>query len=220
MKKLLVVCFILSFCLFTACGSAEEINLETSSAVIEQPSPEESSSAEIPLEDIDVDDTAIVDEMNSGEETEAAIEEEIVDPMEDSPIVLMDTVLFAQRDVNVRSGPGTDYDKVGALSVNTEVTVTGQDKESGWYQIEYEDGVAFVSDSYLGEDKVVVSTAPTTSADTPGSSNPPATTSNTTPTPTPPSDNQNTQNNNDSSSDWFTGDDMMNALQWHQGMTP
>lgn len=77
--------------------------------------------------------------------------------LEDSPITLMDTILFAQRSVNVRSGPGTDYEKLGTLSTNQEVTVTGRDNESGWYQIEYNGSTAFVSDSYLGEGKVVVS---------------------------------------------------------------
>lgn len=68
----------------------------------------------------------------------------------------MDATMYAQKTVNVRSLPNTDGEKLGSLSTNDEVKVTGQCTETSWYRIEYSGGVAYVSDSYLGNDKVVV----------------------------------------------------------------
>ncbi len=70
----------------------------------------------------------------------------------------MDTTMYAQQTVNVRSMPNTDGEKLGGLSTNDEVKVTGQCVETSWYRIEFEGNVAYVSDSYLGNDKVVVQT--------------------------------------------------------------
>lgn len=68
----------------------------------------------------------------------------------------MDATMYAQKTVNVRSLPNTGGEKLGSLSTNDEVKVTGQCAETNWYRIEYSGGVAYVSDSYLGNDKVVV----------------------------------------------------------------
>lgn len=68
----------------------------------------------------------------------------------------MDATMYAQKTVNVRSLPNTDGEKLGSLSTNDEVKVTGQCAETSWYRIEYNGGVAYVSNSYLGNDKVVV----------------------------------------------------------------
>ncbi len=68
----------------------------------------------------------------------------------------MDATMYAQKTVNVRSLPNTDGEKLGSLSTNDEVKVTGQCAETSWYRIAYSGGVAYVSNSYLGNDKVVV----------------------------------------------------------------
>lgn len=70
----------------------------------------------------------------------------------------MDATMYAQKTVNVRSLPNTDGEKLGSLSTNDEVKVTGQCAETSWYRIEYSGNVAYVSNSYLGNDKVVVQT--------------------------------------------------------------
>lgn len=70
----------------------------------------------------------------------------------------LEATMYAQRTVNVRSMPGTDGEKLGGLSTNDEVKVTGQCVETSWYRIEYNGNVAYVSDSYLGNDKVEVQT--------------------------------------------------------------
>ena len=68
----------------------------------------------------------------------------------------MEATKFAKSTVNVRSIPATDGEKLGGLSTNDEVKVTGKCNETGWYRIEYAENVAYVSDSYLVDEKVIV----------------------------------------------------------------
>lgn len=81
----------------------------------------------------------------------------------------MSATKYAKSTVNVRNLPDTDGEKVGSLSMNQEVTVTGQCNETGWYRIEYNGNTAYVSDSYLVDNKIETqaeSTAGTTASDT------------------------------------------------------
>lgn len=80
----------------------------------------------------------------------------------------LDKTMYAQKSVNVRDLPSTDGQKLGALALNQEVKVTGQCAETAWYRIVYNDGVAYVSDKYLGDSKVeeVAQAAGTTSTAT------------------------------------------------------
>ena len=68
----------------------------------------------------------------------------------------MSATMYAQRAVNVRDLPDTSGNKIGGLSTNQEVSVTGQCNETGWYRISYNGSEAFVSDKYLGDSKVEV----------------------------------------------------------------
>ena len=203
---MLSVILIMAFVLFGCNDDGESVEENSISTVSE-----ETDNGEDSEEETVVNETT---ESVSEDNVEGAVEEEQTDleendkeevPTEDSPIAPMDIVLYAQREVNVRSGPGTDYEKLGALAVNTEVTVTGKDKESGWYQIEYEETVGFVSDAYLGEEKVEVTIAPNSTVEQ---------------TSEPASSSSAASDNGESSDSWFDGDDMMDALQWHQQMTP
>lgn len=71
----------------------------------------------------------------------------------------MSATMYAQRAVNVRDLPDTSSNKVGGLSTNDEVAVTGKCNETGWYRISYNGSEAFVSNNYLGENKVEVKQA-------------------------------------------------------------
>ncbi len=66
----------------------------------------------------------------------------------------MDATKYAKSTVNVRSLPTADGEKLGGLSTNDEVKVTGKCNETGWYRIAYADGIAYVSDDYLVDEKV------------------------------------------------------------------
>ncbi len=59
--------------------------------------------------------------------------------------------MYATAKVNVRTGPSTDYEKLGSLAVAQEIAVTGQCVETGWYRFAYEGGTGYVSDAYVSE---------------------------------------------------------------------
>ena len=67
----------------------------------------------------------------------------------------MTKTMYAKSSVNVRSLPNTEGEKVGSLSKNQEVSVTGQCNETNWYRITYKDTIAYVSNDYLVKDKLV-----------------------------------------------------------------
>lgn len=61
-------------------------------------------------------------------------------------------VMYASGAVNVRKGPSTDFERVGALAYGQEITVTGQ-ADTNWYEIMYGEEAAYVSNKYLQNDK-------------------------------------------------------------------
>ncbi len=68
--------------------------------------------------------------------------------------------MYAKTSVNLRNLPSTDGEKVGRLSSGQEVTVIGKCVETGWYQIQTEDGsVVYASDSYIVSEKPQTQTA-------------------------------------------------------------
>ena len=61
------------------------------------------------------------------------------------PYVAVDVTL------NVRSGPGTEFDKVGSIPPGSAVEITGRNADSSWWQIRYPTaagGLAWVSSDY------------------------------------------------------------------------
>jgi uncharacterized protein YgiM (DUF1202 family) len=77
---------------------------------------------------------------------------------------------YAKQQVNVRKGPGIDYEKTGSLSTNEEVTVIGlvPTDHGDWYQLgdEERNVVGYVSATYLVDTKVTVSTSNSSSSGT------------------------------------------------------
>ena len=67
----------------------------------------------------------------------------------------LDKTMYAKQSVNVRDLPNADGNKLGGLSSAQEVHVTGQCEETSWYRIEFEEGIAYVSNSYLADEKPV-----------------------------------------------------------------
>lgn len=70
-----------------------------------------------------------------------------------------DETLYATGAVNLRSGPGTSFDRLGSLSAGDSVhrVGIGTGTADGWSRIQLGDGTfAFVSSSYLSYDKPVV----------------------------------------------------------------
>ena len=68
----------------------------------------------------------------------------------------MSATKYAKQTVNIRTLPSTDGEKIGALSTNDEITITGQCNETGWYRFEYNGQTAYVAGNYVGDNKVEV----------------------------------------------------------------
>lgn len=116
---------------------------------------------EMVTEAVTEESTEVIEEVTETEEPTEVVEEvtEVPEPTEVaevSPYTYTDLsqTLYAQSTVNVRDLPEQTGAKVGSLTTNQEVTVTGQCNETGWYRISYNGGEGFVSNSYLGSAKV------------------------------------------------------------------
>lgn len=51
-------------------------------------------------------------------------------------------------DVNVRKGPGTDYDKIGTVRVGETIPVTGETAD-GWYRVTYQGQEGYIYGKYM-----------------------------------------------------------------------
>ena len=52
--------------------------------------------------------------------------------------------LTVVSDANIRSGPGTSYDKIGEAKAGTTLTMTGH-TSSNWYQVSYNGETGYVA---------------------------------------------------------------------------
>lgn len=82
------------------------------------------------------------------------IEPEQPEQTEESDIEPLDKTMYATGNINTRSGPSVDFKKVGGLTVNQEVKVTGQSKTTSWYEIEVNGEKQYVSHTLLSDTKV------------------------------------------------------------------
>lgn len=58
------------------------------------------------------------------------------------------TIVNAEKGLNIRSGPGSEYDKVASASNGAQVTILGE--ENGWYRVDYGGGnTGYVSKDYV-----------------------------------------------------------------------
>lgn len=64
-------------------------------------------------------------------------------------------VLYTTTRVNCRISNTTDSEVLGVLPRNTEVIAVGYD--AGWYQIQYQDGLGYIREDYLTDEKTVTS---------------------------------------------------------------
>ncbi|MCR5669715.1 MAG: SH3 domain-containing protein [Butyrivibrio sp.] len=60
-------------------------------------------------------------------------------------------IMYTRDTVNVRSGAGTDYDKLGKLSWGSETQVTGE-TDNGWYEVNFKDTTAFIKGEYMANE--------------------------------------------------------------------
>ena len=65
-----------------------------------------------------------------------------------SEVTPMTQTGYTTSDLNVRSGPGKDFDIIGTLKNGDVVNITGQ-TSTGWYQIIFEGSEGFASNQYI-----------------------------------------------------------------------
>lgn len=144
-KSLVAAMFAVMMISLVGCGKAPEPRTVEATEVVE-----ESETIEEVTETTEVEE---VTEVPVEETTEAPVAEAPSSPYSYTELT---QTMYAQSTVNVRDLPEQTDEKLGSLSTNQEVTVTGQCNETGWYRISYNGGEGFVSDSYLGTEKVAV----------------------------------------------------------------
>lgn len=107
-------------------------------------------------EDLKVSDEATIAQEQPAEQPEQPAEQSApafnVEPMD------LQT-MFAQQRVNLRQGPGTEYEKVNTYSLNDEVKVNGLvQNENKWYQIVDDNSnvLGYSAASYFSTSKVEI----------------------------------------------------------------
>lgn len=166
---------IISLLSLTACGTQSTTSepVPQTEQISTKPETETEPELEQISTEIDIETTSLEEETT---ETESKADEQLQSEAgqttsEESNYIVtpMTATLYAQQAVNLRQGPGTNYDKTGSLSTNQSVEVTGYtDVASGkWYQLS---NGSFVSSKYLKDTQVSTTTKPSNNTNNTGNS--------------------------------------------------
>ena len=161
-KKLFKSALIITAVMLSVSGCAGGCSKQTdpviADATVETPEPEESvesieSAEPTPSPTVEptqesIDDTISSENKDNIESEEDTINEEDIQSEEVEPdlgytIIAIDEVtMYATTNANLRSGPGTDYDKVGSLTYAQEIVCNGKvaDGDKEWLVLKTEDG--------------------------------------------------------------------------------
>ena len=155
MKKILFLALILSLLLatLTACGA------ETQQPTTPEPAPQadqvEPEKPELPAEP----NPEPLADLEPATEPEPVVDvEPEAEPQEIYTFDDCNEIVYATSNVNLRSGPSTDYDKVGSLKTADSVTRTGTgiDQFENWSRIQLSDGTeVYVNNNYISTTKPV-----------------------------------------------------------------
>ncbi len=171
MRKSKCVVAVISVCLccmmFTACGgdkNQRNDNKETTTIFDDLMEIETTSAVEsiTELKTTTKEEITTVSETTTKQETTTPAEATTKQETEKTPetttaeetttaltVTAFDKTMYVKSSVNVRSGPSTDFDRIGSLSKGKSVNVTGQSDQTSWYRIDYNGKVGYVSNSYL-----------------------------------------------------------------------
>lgn len=143
-KNLILVSCVLIATSLAVCGATfatDEIKASATEAII-------ASTEDVSIQP-EVASTEAVSVLNENISAEAASSAASIDPYAVVPRETP-TDMFASATVNVRSGAGTEFEKIGKLSWGNPITVTGE-TGNGWYEIAYKDGKGYVNKGYVTE---------------------------------------------------------------------
>lgn len=158
MKKILFSALILSLLLasLTACGAeAQQPTTPEPAPQVNQIEPEK---PELPA---DPTPEPLADVKSATEPEPVADVEPEPEPAPENILIFTDCneTVYATSQVNLRSGPSTDYEKVGSLKSGDSVvrTGTGIDQFENWSRIQLADGSeVYVNNNYISTTKPVV----------------------------------------------------------------
>lgn len=122
-------------------SEAEPVETEQEQILVEEPITEVSEPTPEP--------TSEVEESSEESSEEESLEELTVDMTKVKAFDVPKT-MYAVSNVNIRKGPGTDFESVGKLKLGDPVEIIGQDAD-GWYEFMYKNEVAFACNDYLSE---------------------------------------------------------------------
>lgn len=174
MKKITCIFSLLIVIALIGCGNAESSNTPEAETTFSEESlitdmAVEDSWSESNSEETEANDNEILETDEDSEESD--IDSDIADSEKESdsdnenslPEYTVTTfeesrTMYASDPVNVRQGPSTDFEIVGFLGFGQDVTVIGQ-ADTGWYEIQYGEDTAFVSNKYLQDEMPVNETS-------------------------------------------------------------
>ena len=142
--QLLFILLIMISILFMGCDDSGKEN--TSNGVVDLTEDTGSDTSEDTTEDVTEDATE-----DATEGTTEGTEDNNGEDLPEYTYSDVTKIMYTTTAVNVRNLPKIDGEKIGGLSGRKAVQVTGQCKETGWYRINYNGGVGYVSSDYMAD---------------------------------------------------------------------
>lgn len=145
----------------TACGAQAKKPDEPETPQADQAEPSQPGA---PAEPAPQDPEPIADVQPIAEPEPISAVEPEPEPASVNPLTFADCneTVYATGNVNLRSGPSTDYEKVGSMGTGESVTRTGigTGDYSSWSRVMLNDGaIVYVSSNYISTNKPVVQQA-------------------------------------------------------------
>jgi len=162
-KRFLIVLFTMTIAL-SLCACNKNTN-ETVSNDVKNPPTEietttqEESSTETETTTQEESSTEIESNLESDTESNTEIDSSKTDSAESTKFTTtpLDTTMYATQQCNIRKGPSTDNDIIGALSQAEGIHITGRVDDLNWYEVSLADGsVGYISGKLLTETKPAV----------------------------------------------------------------
>ncbi|WP_026526395.1 SH3 domain-containing protein [Butyrivibrio sp. VCD2006] len=98
----------------------------------------------------DVDETEEDEKAADDIKTTDLPESEIVVPEYSITVYDEEKSYYSNDRVNIRTGAGTEFDRLATIKRDTKVTVLGE-TDNGWYQVMYNDEVGYIMGDYIQE---------------------------------------------------------------------
>lgn len=164
----LLMALVLSLTLLASCGKDVQEDLGNPSGTIDpavtanlptdteptsestQPSTEPTSSETEPPTSATEPPTSATEPPTSA--TEPSSESTKKTDKNDYTVEKMSGTMYTTISLNVRSGPSTDFKRIGALAQGDAVVITGR-ASTGWYEIDFKGEKGYVSNVYLTSEK-------------------------------------------------------------------